>query len=416
MNGLDRRGTATLSFMALWRQSGTVWFGAVAAAGLALLTQILLARHLDDETFGALSNAYAIAILVATFAFQGLGEVTLRNLAAVDITRSVVAAGLLLLVGLVASGAWISWSGEAGSTPGLLLAFVPFVIVQAGLTAGMISFQLERRNIGIAAWPVGFQAARLAVVGLVVVAGADVIAVPLGWCLLLAPLAWFGLRRMRAAKKRIDRVPATSTSGIIRAALPFSATRLLEFAEIQLPVVLAMPLLGASETGRIAACLAIVQGLLLLPISIFQRLLRASFHDWTRADPARLRRAGLVGAVAMAVAGAGLGLAIRPFASMILGSIFGEQFTASTGFLESMMLLLPIWFASIAINATLVSPRLADLRFGCQAVGILILVTGSFLGGSDTDGIVKGMFASQTFLLLSGILLATVRRSPATPV
>ncbi|MCP3860508.1 MAG: hypothetical protein GY704_12730, partial [Phycisphaeraceae bacterium] len=56
--------------MALWRQSGTVWFGAVAAAGLALLTQILLARHLDDETFGALSNAYAIAILVATFAFQ----------------------------------------------------------------------------------------------------------------------------------------------------------------------------------------------------------------------------------------------------------------------------------------------------------------------------------------------------------
>ncbi|MCP4836687.1 MAG: hypothetical protein GY895_18200, partial [Phycisphaera sp.] len=172
---------------------------------------------------------------------------------------------------------------------------------------------------------------------------------------------------------------------------PFSATRLLEFAEIQLPVVLAMPLLGASETGRIAACLAIVQGLLLLPISIFQRLLRAGFHDWTRADPARLRRAGLVGGVAMAVAGAGIGFAIRPFASTILGSIFGEQFTASTGFLESMMLLLPIWFASIAINATLVSPRLADLRFGCQAVGILILVTGSFFGGSDTDGIVKGM-------------------------
>ncbi|MCP4833378.1 MAG: hypothetical protein GY895_01310 [Phycisphaera sp.] len=216
---------------------------------------------------------------------------------------------------------------------------------------------------------------------------------------------------MRAAKKRIDRVPATSTSGIIRAALPFSATRLLEFAEIQLPVVLAMPLLGASETGRIAACLAIVQGLLLLPISIFQRLLRARFHDWTRDDPKRLRRTGLLGIFAMAFAGAGIGLAIRPFAPTILRSIFGEQFTAAAGFLESMMLLLPIWFASIAINATLVSPRLADLRFGCQSVGIAILVGGSLLGGPDTDGIVAGMFASQTFLLLSGILLATVHRS-----
>jgi hypothetical protein len=78
-----------------------------------------------------------------------------------------------------------------------------------------------------------------------------------------------------------------------------------------------------------------------------------------------------------------------------------------------MLWLLPIWFASIAINAILVSPRLADLRFGCQAVGIVILVGGSFFGGSGTDGIVTGMFASQTFLLLSGILLVTVWRSPA---
>ena len=400
--------------MTLWRQSGTVWFGAIAAAGLALLTQILLARNLDDETFGALSNAYAIAILVATFSFQGLGELALRNLAAIDVGRSVAAAGSLLLVGLIASTVWTSWTGEAGSTPGLLLAFVPLVIVHAGLTAGMISFQLARRNIGIAFWPVGFQATRLAVVGLVVVAGGAVITVPIGWFAALAPLAWIGLRRLRAAKTRTDRVAATSTSGLLRAALPFSATRLLEFAEIQLPVVLAMPLLGATETGRIAACLAIVQGLLLLPISIFQRLLRARFHDWTRADPAPLRRTGLLGAAAMALAGAGLGLAIRPFASTILGTVFGGQFTAAAGFLESMLWLLPIWFASIAINATLVSPRLADLRFGCQAVGIAILVGGSFFGGSGTDGIVTGMFASQTFLLLSGILLVTVRRSPAT--
>ena len=399
--------------MTLWRQSGTVWFGAIAAAGLALLTQILLARNLDDETFGALSNAYAIAMLVATFAFQGLGEVALRNLAAIDVGRCVAAAGSLLLVGLIASTVWTSWTGEAGSTPGLLLAFVPFVIVHAGLTAGMISFQLDRRNIGIAFWPAGFQATRLAVVGLVVVAGGAVIAVPIGWFAALTPLAWIGLRRLRAAKARTDRVATTSTAGLLRAALPFSATRLLEFAEIQLPVVLAMPLLGAAETGRIAACLAIVQGLLLLPISIFQRLLRARFHDWSRADPATLRRTGLLGATAMAIAGAALGLAIRPFASTILGAVFGGPFTAATGFLESMLWLLPIWFASIAINATLVSPRLADLRFGCQAVGIVILVGGSFFGGSGTDGIVTGMFASQTFLLLSGILLVTVWRSPA---
>jgi O-antigen/teichoic acid export membrane protein len=352
---------------------------------------------------------------VATFAFQGLGEVTLRNLAAVDTTRSVFAAGILLLVGLLASGAWTSLTGEARATPGLLLAFIPFVIVQAGLTAGMISFQLERRNIGIAAWPVGFQAARLAGVGLVVVAGADVIAVPLGWCLLLAPLAWFGLRRMRSATKRIDRVPVTSTSGIVRAALPLSATRLLEFAEIQLPVVLAMPLLGAAETGRIAACLAIVQGLLLLPISIFQRLLRARFHAWSREDPKRLCRQGLFGAAAMSLAGTVIGMALMPFTPDILGIVFGEEFTTAAGFLRSMLFLLPIWFASIAVNATLVSPRWADLRFGSQVLGLGILIaTVLFLdaGEASANIIVTGMFASQIFLLVSGALPCVIRQFP----
>ncbi|MAD20565.1 MAG: hypothetical protein CMJ52_10545 [Planctomycetaceae bacterium] len=405
--------------MAIWRQSGLVWTGAIAAAGLALLTQILLARNLGDEAFGSLSNAYAIAVLVATFAFQGLGEIALRNLAAFDVGRCVAAAGSLLLVGLIAGTLWTSWTGEAGSSPGLLIAFIPFILVQGGLTAGMISFQLDRRNVGIAAWPAGFQLARLVVVGLVILAGASVIFVPIGWFAALTPLAWIGIRRLRAAKARTGRVAATSTTGLLRAALPFSATRLLEFAEIQLPVVLAMPMLGAAETGRIAACLAIVQGLLLLPISIFQRLLRAGFHDWARDDPARLRRTGLLGVVAMAGAGAGLGLAIRPFASTILGSVFGDHFAAGDGFLGAMMWLLPIWFASIAINATLVSPRLADLRFGCQVVGVAILAGGtwfggSWFGGSGTDGIVTGMFASQTFLLGSGIMLATIRRSSAT--
>ena len=402
--------------MTLWRQSGTVWFGAIAAAGLALLTQILLARNLDDETFGALSNAYAIAILVATFSFQGLGEVALRNLATIDIGRSLTAAGLLLLTAMGAGVAWTSWTGEAGSTPGLLLAFIPFVVVQAGLTAGMISFQLDRRNLGIAAWPVGFQTARLAVVGLVILVSGPEIAIPIGWAVALAPLAWIGLRRLRAAKGRVEPAATASTAGLVRAALPFSATRLLEFAEIQLPVVLAMPLLGAAETGRIAACLAIVQGLLLLPISIFQRLLRARFHDWSRDDPKLLRRTGLLGAATMFLAGAGLALAVGPFASELLGLVFGDQFTDAGGFLRSMTFLLPIWFASIAVNATLVSPRLADLRFGCQIVGITILVGTSLSADSDTvgtGGIVTGMFASQTFLLLSGIVLCSIPRSHA---
>ena len=65
--------------MTVWRQSGLVWLGALIAAGMALLTQVLLARHFDTEVFGAISYAYAMAILISTFGFQGIARRTLWN-------------------------------------------------------------------------------------------------------------------------------------------------------------------------------------------------------------------------------------------------------------------------------------------------------------------------------------------------
>ena len=78
---------------------------------------------------------------------------------------------------------------------------------------------------------------------------------------------------------------------------------------------------------------------------------------------------------AMLAIGAGLGLLTRPFSSDLLAGLFGSDFAPASSFLDSVLLVLPIWFASIAINSTLVSHRLADLRLGTQviAVGILIV-------------------------------------------
>ena len=393
--------------MTVWRQSGLVWFGALIAAGMALLTQILLARHFDTALFGAISYAYAIAILISTFAFQGIGEVAIRHQGRLDPRHCLRSAAGLFAVATLGALAWILAVENPETEPVLLGSFLPFAVVQIGLIAGMIAFQIDRKTIGIALWPVGFQSVRLTVVIGIVLLGGAAITVPIGWTIGLVPLAIFGLRRLRQAgewRTREDEAPRVS---ITRSAFPFSATRLLEFAEIQMPIVLAMPLLGAAETGRITASLAIIQGLLLLPIAIFQRLLRPRFHEWARDDPGRLRRSALIGTGSMLAIGAGLGLLARPFAPEILARLFGPEFATAASFLDSILLLLPIWFASIAINATLVSRRLADLRLGTQVVGVAILVlTPLIMGPSlDTSGIIWGMVGSQCFLLVSGVTL-----------
>ena len=393
--------------MTVWRQSGLVWLGALIAAGMALLTQVLLARHFDTEVFGAISYAYAMAILISTFGFQGIGEVAIRHQGRLDPARCLRAAAALFTLGLIGALAWILTVGSPDTEPALLALFLPFAIVQIGLIAGMIAFQIDRNTIGIALWPVGFQSVRLAVVIGIVVAGGAALTVPLGWTIALVPMAIFGLRRLRRAGDWRTREDADPRVSITRSAFPFSATRLLEFAEIQMPIVLAMPLLGAAETGRIAASLAIIQGLLLLPIAIFQRLLRPRFHDWARDDPGRLRRSALIGTGSMLVIGAGLGLLARPFAPELLALLFGPEFAIPASFLDSILLLLPIWFASIAVNSTLVSRRLADLRLGTQVVGVAILVVTPLIMGPSLgpSGIIWGMVGSQCFLLVSGVTL-----------
>ena len=393
--------------MTVWRQSGLVWFGALIAAGMALLTQILLARHFDTALFGALSYAYAIAILISTFAFQGIGEVAIRHQGRLDPRHCLRSAAGLFAVATLGALAWILAVGNPETKPVLLGSFLPFAVVQIGLIAGMIAFQIDRKTIGIALWPVGFQSVRLTVVIGIVLLGGAAITVPIGWTIALVPLAIFGLRRLRRAgdwRIREDEAPRVS---ITRSAVPFSATRLLEFAELQMPIVLAMPLLGAAETGRITASLAIIQGLLLLPIAIFQRLLRPRFHEWARDDPGRLRRSALIGTGSMLAIGAGLGLLARPFAPEILARLFGPEFDTAASFLDSILLLLPIWFASIAVNSTLVSRRLADLRLGTQVVGVAILVMTPLIMGPSlgTSGIIWGMVGSQCFLLVSGVTL-----------
>ena len=406
--------------MEIWRQSVMIWTGALTAAGFGLAVQIVLAHHYDSATFGSLANGYSLAILIATFAFHGVGEVVLRKNTPVGASACLRAAALFLAVGLITGTAWTMWSREMDVDPLVLAAFVPFVIIQSGITSGMIAFQLDGRNTAIAVWPGGFQAVRLGVVIVVVLMGAAAFWVPLGWFLALIPLAWFGFARIRITGRWSSDRSNDSSLHIVRTAFPFSGARLLEFAELQLPIVMAMPLLGAVETGRVAACLAIVQGLLLLPISLFQRLFRARFHDWAETDPARLRRFGFLGGGAMLIAGLALGQAVRPLSANLLSMLFGDDFAAASVLLESLVMIVPIWFASIAVNSTLVSVRMSDLRFGCQIVGILIFVGVVLLigedGSSPTSGLLQGIFVSQSFLLVSGVvLLWRTRSTPSRP-
>ena len=311
---------------------------------------------------------------------------------------------------MLAALGWVASTKLEQHETGMLLAFVPFMVIQAVVFAGMIAFQLRQQVQGIAIWPFLQQGTRLIATAIMIAVGAHAILIPVGWTIVLIPSGWYAVTLLRRTLK------ATEPTPIIRPAIPFSLTRMLEFAELQFPIVLAMSMFGPKEAGLCAAAMTCVQGLLLLPIAVFQRLLRPRMHQWANEDSAMLRKATMLGSLCMFLAGAAFSAIIWPFAPSLLELVFGSDFNAAGEFLRILLLAVPIWFAAIGMQAALVSKRNAVARLVMQITGFVILLSIVFLTGSNAGlpAIGWAVLASQSFLLLASFALL-LRPEPAVP-
>ena len=387
--------------MKMLHQASLVWGGTISAAACGLGIQILLARNFEPDMYGQIANASALAILVATFAVQGVGDVLMRHNGQTSGRAAFLACATLCAIGLIAAFGWVAISKFERHEPAMLLAFIPFMLIQAVVFGGMISFQLQNHVMGIASWPFMQQGLRLISTGIMVLISAQAILIPITWSIVLIPSAVWAVILLKRTLQPGDQ------PRILISALPFSLTRMLEFAELQFPIVLAMSMFGPAKAGLCAAAMTCVQGLLLLPIAVFQRLLRPRLHQWANEDPKTLRRNTIAGSACMFLAGTAFSAIIWPFAEPLLKLIFGSGFEAAGELLRVLLIAVPIWFAAISMQAALVSGRNALARLPLQGIGFLLLVSIVFFTASDSGltSIGWAVLSSQSFLLAASFVL-----------
>lgn len=406
--------------MAFLRHSALVWSGTATAALLAFTVQVLIARMTGPAGLAVIGNAYAVASLVGIFGFQGVGELVLRHRRSMPRQPATMAMLAMSLAGAVAATLWASWVELEPETRSLLLWMIPFAVVHVGLLAGMTAAQARFDSTGIALWPVLLQVGRVLPLPLIALLDWPLWTVPLAWAVCLTPFGIAGVRRLDASfaptnsTEAHDSTPVTSST-ILREALPFSLTRVIEYAELQLPVILAVSLFAPESAGWVAAGLTLMQGLLLLPIALFHRLLRPRFHALASSSPRDLRRWSLLGTAAMFLAGLAAAVVIHPFADLILKATFGSAFDAGARFLEHLLWVVPVWFAATTVGATMVTRRQADVRSVSQTLGILMLAGISWMLAPTfgLDALVIGIAANQGLLLTSGVGMVLVSQRGA---
>ena len=269
---------------------------------------------------------------------------------------------------------------------------------------GMVYWQLRDSPFGISSWAFSQHFLKFVCVLPIIAFGYPIISIPLVWTAVLSMLGIFGCIKLKrfVALTRGNNLDEISTFKLIFSSFPFSSSRTLEYADIQLPVILGMGILGSSASGLIAASLVFIQGVLLLPISIFQRLYRGRFHDWAVSDPLKLRQVTRLGGIWMFCIGLVIALGLNLTSRDLLTFVFGSEFSDADLFLSAVSLSLPMWFAAIPFNAALVSARHAKVRVWLQLTSIVIVILGSILlvPSQGMQGIGWSVCVSQSILLV----------------
>ncbi len=350
-----------------FRAMSALWISMMLAAGLAFMTQVLLARGLGRADYGALAVALAAVSLIAPLAGFGIGPYWLRvyGLEGWKARRwvgpslrflafsAVAACGLLLT--------WAQWGGLDASIRLLMWLLAPLLIAQALSELVHARFQMEERFGTLALWQTVPHAGRFAVALVAVLAGMGVAHVSAGYmvvALLTSTTAAMLLRPMvrgrfrlvgHGERPQVDVVsPLPRVTAVPQGAWPFALASIFYLIYFQSDIILLAWFIGPEAAGVYNVAVAIMMVAYLLPGVIYQKYLMPKLHRWAEHDRPRFLQVYRLGNSGMLL----LGLTVM--AGLLLAGpwgvrwAFGPKYAEAEGVILLLAFCVPVrfWAAS----------------------------------------------------------------------
>jgi O-antigen/teichoic acid export membrane protein len=251
--------------------------GALRAAGygaallFAAVTSVFLLRYLSVEDFGLYGIVAALLGIVSALTEAGLNAIGSRELAVRPREERRALLGTLVgmrvvltAAGVLVAAAFAVVSGyEDVVVGGVLLAGIGVVLVNTQTTL-TLPLRVELRQGLIAAVEVQNQAVTCALVGLLVLASAELLAffgvqIVVGVVALVVTLAFARSSRVRPTLER------RATWSLVRESLPLAAAVAMNVVYLRLLVILVSLLTTATATGLFATSFRILEMLIGLP-------------------------------------------------------------------------------------------------------------------------------------------------------
>jgi O-antigen/teichoic acid export membrane protein len=370
-----------------------LWVTTAIGAGLAFLTQALLARELGPSQYGLFTSSLATVTMVSPLAGFGLSQYWLQVYGVEGWTANrwltpslrFISVSTLLTLSVIVLWSFFGAPPDARYT---LLLLLPVVL---GVLAGnLLSSQqrLEDRHHAMALWQLMTPGSRLLVAVLLLLIptlAAEFVAfgfgaVSLVVVLLALPRLYTMLQggmKLHGHGPRPSMV-TTDDSPSVRylwsQAWAYGLQAALYPIFFQISTVLLKYLNGNSQAGIYSVALGVMTAIYLIPATLYQKFLLSKLHRWAVHEPKKFWLVYRHGNNAMLVSGALIGLLLVVVAPWLVPIAFGEKYRPVVKVLVVLAPCVPIRFLSTGVSSALLNEQHMRFRvFAMVACTVLVI-------------------------------------------
>ncbi len=369
-----------------------LWIGTLLGAGLAFITQIVLARKLGSENFGIFSAVLAMVTLVTPLAGFGVSQLWLKVFGKEGwkakrwIGSSFQFIILSTITVLISLFCWAFFGNNDELTRTLILILSFYILGQVSIELVSSKFQLEERYLYLSIWQflphfLRFSLASILLFGFSSWTTLTDIAYSYALVaiifLLVGIVQLINMKNGHFALKGHSKEKSVkdiniNLSNVFQNAWPFGLAAFFHLIYFQSDIILIKYMIGDNEAGIYNVAFTIMVAVYMFPSVLYQKFLLPKLHRWANHDKDKFYEVYRKGNVSMLILGIIAMFLVWLLSAWAIPFLFGNEYQNSVIILNILAVSTPIIFVAFSAGAALVTQE--HMRLKVKYMGIVALI------------------------------------------
>lgn len=370
----------------------SLWISQLGAVGIAFVTQLLLARMLKIEEYGAFSAAFNITSILGGVASFGAGQNWLRIFGVEGwngfrwVRPTIKVNLLIILLSVLLVIIVVPILNVSYQTKWLMYMFISTIITLGLGTSAEAVYQLEEKYKNLAALKFSIHGMRFAVVIIALVFGsASLTFIGIGYSfisVLLLIVYVYIIKRL--CNKEIDlkghsykditykKVPDFLET--FRCLLPYGSAGIFYLIYFQSNIFILGNIMGEQSVAIYNVAFTIINVVFLFPTTFYQSYLVPKIHRWGINNEDKIPLLYEKGTKLVVILGIVIMYAVMMISPVAIPILFGNRYTQSSLLLILLCLTIPVRLICNNLGSILVTEKHVTRKAYYQMIGAIVSI------------------------------------------